>query len=531
MKRLIIITILLLAATILVTVVYFKSLNNTTQHTSQVLSTIPNNASLIFEFNNEKGFYDIFSDNKLFTNIIGEEKMAELAALKKIVLQNPSFEPFLSGQNLFVSLHPEKGTNIDFLLTVAISKGFETNLFDQIIKRHKSGIVINTFETAGKQGYVIYLNQLKKRFYLINGEDHTLSGSFSKDLIEACARYDYKREKQAFVLLSDRQSSNSLANLYVNYEALTPLFEQLFLNKNTDLFKSFRALPAFAALSLNYKSDALMFNGITQLQDTGQTGYLKLFSYQQPVTNHLKEIFPSTTAYGTNFAISDPEKFVSDLAEWQVKSNQKKEQSAAMKKVRTEAGIDLKKEFTRLLGNEFAVVTTRYREKIAIIQVKNGSKMRTLLINLSNMNTDNIGQFNFEKLPQFLLGDAFNIFKRPYFKVMDNYLVLTNSPSELTSYDDSYINRKFLSRTEGYSQFDALLAERSNVSFLVQFKNVQQLFKQDMKPEFYDAFENLTPGWKNFYAAAWQFTSSEKNFYTNFCVRLSSDTAVSKNSF
>jgi len=236
MKRLIFITILLLAATILVTVVYFKSLNNATQHTSQVLSTIPNNASLIFEFNNEKGFYDIFSDNKLFTNIIGEEKMAELAALKKIVLQNPSFEPFLNGQNLYVSLHPEKGNNIDFLLTVAISKGFETNLFDQIIKQRKSGIVINTFETAGKQGYVIYLNQLKKRFYLINGEDHTLSGSFSKDLIEACARYDYKREKQAFVLLSDRQSSNSLANLYVNYEALTALFEQLFLNKNTDLF-------------------------------------------------------------------------------------------------------------------------------------------------------------------------------------------------------------------------------------------------------------------------------------------------------
>jgi hypothetical protein len=147
------------------------------------------------------------------------------------------------------------------------------------------------------------------------------------------------------------------------------------------------------------------------------------------------------------------------------------------------------------------------------------------------MNTDNTGQFNYDKIPQVLLGDAFSIFKKPYFKVMDNYLVLTNSMSELTSYDDSYSNHKFLSKTDGYNQFDGLLAERSNISFLIQLKNAQQLFKQDMKDTFYDDLQGLSPGWKNFYAAAWQFTSSEKNFYTNFCVRLNTDTAAAKGTF
>jgi hypothetical protein len=52
------------------------------------------------------------------------------------------------------------------------------------------------------------------------------------------------------------------------------------------------------------------------------------------------------------------------------------------------------------------------------------------------------------------------------------------------------------------------------------------LFKQDMKPAFYDAFDSMVPGWKNFYAAAWQFTSSDKNYYTNFCMRLNSDTTT-----
>jgi hypothetical protein len=37
--------------------------------------------------------------------------------------------------------------------------------------------------------------------------------------------------------------------------------------------------------------------------------------------------------------------------------------------------VFLKPEFAHLLGNEFAVVTTRYQEKYAIVAVKDGSKL------------------------------------------------------------------------------------------------------------------------------------------------------------
>lgn len=525
MKRLIIATIILLIATVLVTVGYFKNLNGTSQQATQVLRSIPNDASLILEFNNEKSFYDIFTDNKLFANIIGEDKMVEFAALKKGVLQNPVIEPHLNGQNLYISLHPQKGNDVDFLITISIPKGFEPQLFDELSKQKKNGLLLNTFNIGEKQGYVIYLSDIKRRFYLIDKDDQTLSGSFSKELIESCAKYDYQKQKQAFVLLSDRQSSNSLANLYINYNALTPLFSQVFISKNPDLFRSFRQLPAFAALSLNYKIDALMFNGLTKIQDSSD-GYLGIFSYQQPMETHLKEIFPSTTAYSTSFAVSDPEKFESNLSDWQSKSSFKDERSALMNKVKSETGIALKKEFTKLLSNEFADLTTRFHERIAIIQVKDGSRVRTLLGNISQMGDNNTGLFNYEKIPQLILGEAFSVFKKPYFKVFDNYLVLTNSMLEMKSYDDSYNNRKFLNKTDGYSQFDKLLSERSNVSFFIQFRNAQQLFKEEMKPEFYNAFVNMVPGWKNYYAAAWQLTSSDKNYYTNFCMQLNADTTA-----
>jgi hypothetical protein len=65
MRKLVITTIILLIATVCITVVYFKNLNPPGSHTSQVMSTIPDNAAVIFEFNNEKSFYDIFSGDTL----------------------------------------------------------------------------------------------------------------------------------------------------------------------------------------------------------------------------------------------------------------------------------------------------------------------------------------------------------------------------------------------------------------------------------------------------------------------------------
>lgn len=532
MKRLIIATILLVAATVLVTVVYFRHLNTTSKHANLAMRTIPNDASFIFEFGNENDFYDIFSGNKLFVNLLGEDKLDELTALRKVLLQNPLLKRYFTGQDIYLSLHPQKNNSIDFLLTASVSEDFHEDILEQVAKQPKNGMVITAVNNiAGKSGYEVYLSELKKRFYLINKDDRTLCGSFSKDVIEDCARYDYRKEKESFVLLPDKQRSNSLANLYVNYRALTPLVEQLFQNKNYDIFRSIRQFPAFGALSLNFRSDALLFNGMTQAEAGGPPNYFDAFSDQQPVQVHLKELFPATTAYFTSFAVSNPVKFESHLADVITRSSFYDEKTKILTKVKIETGIRILKEFSHLLGNEFAIVTTHYHEKIGIVQINDGLKLLTFLTNISKMTSDNSGQFNYEKLPQILLGEPFSLFKRPYFKVIDNYLILANSESELISYYDTYTNRKFLSKTEGYNDFNNLVAERCNVALFIHIKNATQLFKQDMKPAFHNDLNRSEPGWKNFYGASWQFSAADKNFYTNFCMRLLTDTTSANTSF
>jgi hypothetical protein len=526
MKKLVITTTVLIIAIACITVVYFKNLNPAGSHTSRVMNTIPDDAAVIFEFNNEQGFYDIFSDNTLLNNAIGQEKLNDIDTLRSTLLGNQLLKKYFDGQNLYISLHPVKN-GVDLLLTISAAKGFDISVIDQLAKQQNNGLIIKPIRINSKEGYNVYISSIKKQFFIINKEDNIFAGSFSEDLARHSAQYKPKSDKKDFLLLSEQQNSNSLANFYVNNEALSPLFEQLFINKNTDILRSFRLLPALTVLSLNYKNDAFMFNGITTIQYNEPLSYLSLFAEQQPVVNHLKDIFPSTTAYSTNFSVSDPLKFGKNLSEWHNKAGIKTEKDSIFTKIKAETGLDLKTEFNNLLGNEFAIITTRYLEKYAIVSVKDGSKILPLMMNISTMSDNNIGQFNYNKLPFFLLGDAFIILKRPYFIVLDNYLILANSAEELKSYNDSYINRKFLNKTSQYNQFDDLVAERSNVAFFINFKNAEPVFKRDMDPVFYNEFEKDKPGWKNFYGASYQFSATDKNFYTNFCMQLSSiDTAA-----
>jgi hypothetical protein len=519
MKRLIVTTLILLAATVSITVLYFKNLSPPGLRNNQVMHSIPDNAVAVFEYNNEKGFYDIFKGNTLLKAVAGEGKLTDLDTLRKLLLSSSLSDLFFSGQNVFISVHPTDASDVNLLVTTTATKGFEPNTFSTIAAQSHGNLGLTTVHNAVGTVYDILVKAINKHFYIIKKEDNIFEGSFSKALIDQTILYKSDRGKNVFVPLPDQQNSNSLANLYINYGQLSPMFEQLFKNKNTDIFKSFRLLPAVAALSLNFKNDALMFNGLTTL-NSHTYSYLNLFANQQPVVNHLKDIFPAATAYSINFAVSDPQKFFIDLAQWHIKAGINKEKDALFAKIRQETGMFLKTEFEHLLSNEFAVVTTRYQEKFAIVSVKDGSKLLPLMTNISTMTNDNIGQFNYEKVPFFLLGDAFSIFRKPYFMIIDNYLVLAATTSELKSYTDTYINRKFISKTDQYNQFDGLLAERSNVAFFINFKNSQQILKRDLKDSFYDAFENNQPGWRNFYGAAYQFTASDKNFYTNFCMRL-----------
>jgi len=528
MRRPIILSVILFIAIVFLAVLYFRNLSTPGSRTTSVLQSIPNNAALIFGFNNEDSFYEIYKGNELFAAVVGKEQLHELDVLRSQLLTYPLLKPLFNGQNTFISFHPQKDNTIGLLLTTSVEKKFDPSGLDKT-DRDKTLLKITPLDYGESKGFDIYSLLFNKHFYLVSKEKGVYAASFSKELIDAFMAYQPKKNEKNFILLPQQQTANSLANIYINYAQLNPLFDKLLRNKNSDIFKSQRVFPALGVLDLNFKSDALMFSGFTETDPAKASSYLSLFLGQQPVVNELKNIFPSTTAYSINFAVSDPKKFKTDLSQWQAKAGLQHQKDSLFKKIKTETGINLIPEFNRVLGKEFAVVTTRFIEKLALVTLTDGSELKPVMYNISNMDGDGIGRFNYNKIPFFLLGDAFYMFNHPWFMIVDNYLVLANSRNELVSYRDTYFNSKFQSKQPAYNNFNKLTTGQSNVSWFINFKNSQNIFKRDLNNDFYKAFSENKPGWNSFYAASYQLSSADKNFYTVFCMNLNTPDTASVN--
>ena len=514
-------TIILLAAAVVVTVVYFRSLNQPGKRPAEIMRFIPNDASLVLEFSNDDGFYEAFNNSTLFTSIMGPQKSAELLSLKKALLNEPALKAAFANQHIFISLYPDGADKLEFLITTSPNSKSDGSSLAKL-----TGNKARNFTLAkNKDVFKLTLPGLDRPFYVYENEDKIISAGFSAELVVKASAYNYKEHRDTFLQLSNQQDENALAVLYINYDQLQPLFKQLFVAKNAELLRPLRMLSAKAALSLNYKTTALMFNGLSEIKSSSPSSYLNLFTSQQPVASHLKEILPATTAYSCSFGVANPAKYIKDLNAWQNKSGISAAKKQLFNEIKSQTGVNFEPDFNKSLGNEFAVVTTRFQEKIAIIQLSESQQLAPSLANISTMQTGSIGQFNYTKLPFYLLGDAFSIFNKPYFMVINNYLVLANTPAELRSYNESYDSQKFLNKTTDFNEFDQLVAERSNVSFFVNFKNLKPVLGRDLAPGFFTSFSNNSPGFKDFYGASFQLSAADKNFYTNFCLKLSKPAA------
>ncbi len=517
MRKIILLTVLLFIAAITVTGFYFSKIRLTGQDTANVINQIPHDAALVFEFKNDPEFYNLFQESSLLTSFIGQKKAQELQYLHDHLIKQTALAAAFGNRNIFISLHPKiNSKTIDLLLTTNADGRADLQQSLNALTRQTGGTL--KAEKIGNE-IVLQLNfpALKEVFYFTNNAG-VVAGSFSKGLLLSFLNQKPENKIFGFTQLSDQQNKNSIADLYVNYQQFPVLFKQLFRDQQDDFFRFLSGFPASATLSLNYKSDALLFNGYTQ-SDTNASAYLSVFLKQQPIKNTIKTVYPINTASAVSFAFGQPSAFLKALDDWQTRLHQNLKAKALFNQIEKETGVSIQSVFRNQLGKEFAVITTSENEKIALIKVKNGAELEPYLRNTSLDPEAEKTRLKYENVLYYLLGEPFLYFKQPYFVLIDNFLLLSNSQTGIDRYLENYHQQHFLYEDQRYYTFNELLAEQSNVSFFIHLPNAYRNLKRNLQPDFSKTFNPKNFGWGNYDAAALQFTASENKFYTNFYLR------------
>ncbi|MFD2164370.1 DUF3352 domain-containing protein [Paradesertivirga mongoliensis] len=511
MRNIIILCTILIFAIAALAAKYFSVLAGRGDNITKVLNYIPADAALVLQFNNDQSFYEIFKDYKPFNAIIGKHRAAEISRLKDL-LNTPTLSENTSDTKVFLSFHHGKDS-LEFLYSMNLGKELSTENIQEVV----SDIPNLTIKALYNDVYALQFSSFKKPLYLLLRQGIAIA-SFSEDLVKKCIdpqAAHLSNEAVEEIHKISTKNFNSPVNLFINHPVVSPFLKHFALGKAQGNSALLANLKGSSALSMNFKSDAVMFNGISSV-DSLELNYLNLFLHQKSAPNTIKKILPENTSTFLAFGLSDVKRFHNDLKAYFKKRNELQKLEEQITSIKTTTGVDLNRDLKPLLDKEFVSVENSYGEAFAIIKVTNGRDVNFKLQLISRQVNEFVSQVNHSHIFYYYFGEPLKKFPRPYFGVADNYLIIANMPGIITNFLSVYESERFLHQTEDFKRHDQLVANQSNIFYFLNVKRSSRLVRTHLKPGYAELLDKEDSELKQFNGLSYQWTSDGGHFFTNF---------------
>lgn len=513
MKKIIILSSVLLIAIAFIAIKYFSELTGTSKNSSKILKYIPADAALIINFSNEDSFYDILKGYELFDELIGEQRSAEITQLRSMLLSQPGLSAITAEKKIFISFHQLQTDSLDYLFSMGINESVNPKEALTLLSDLPG---VKCTQLAQNDIYKLEFNTLNRPFYLYLASG-VATGSYSKALLEVSINAKTEKILPEFIEEINKETSKTQStpiNLFINQRNLAAFVSSFFKGKASGNLLLLKNLRGFGILGMNFKSDALMFNG-NSIPDTSSANYLNTFLNQQPVKNELKIILPFNTANYISFGISNHRQFHKSLENYFSKKSELRQLRTQLKMIQATKSLSIDQDLLPKLGNEFLIFETAQKERLALIKLHNGTALETSLALISSKSSAVISQLNYSNIFYYCLGEPMKLFTRPYFQIIDNFLVVANSQGAITRYMESYNSNNFLVKSKDFKEHDQLVSGQSNITFFVDNKNSQRIIQTSLRNRYSNLFANENSGLRNFYGLSIQWSSAKTYFQTN----------------
>lgn len=520
MRKLLILISILFIAVIIAAVLYFRSLSNNSRSSNNFLTSIPADATFLLSFQNDKSFYNIFSDFEIFEAIIGKDAQHELNFLNKQILRKSDFHEQSNKQTLYFSFHPDR-EGINWLLTLPLKTRIKPEDAQIALEKALAGLGKLIPDSLTSFAYKIQLHELKKPFF-IGFKDGIVFVSYKQELVQKSLDDKAAHLTASFVqelAKSEHKNNNSILNLHLNHTQLFQTINGLMRTKAGNNLQLLEGLKGMSSLNMNFKSDALMFSGLSTIENSTQN-YIAIYTHQTATEGNLKQILPANTAAYASFAFSDYPKFHRELNTLLERRKQLNRIQDQLTLIRSSKKIDIDKDLLSQWSNEFASIELNTRENIGIVKLKDSLHFMESIDKISTGVSDEIRRFDNSNLLYYSFGDPMLPFQRPYFTVVNNYMICANTISTLQQFRKQHEQKELLINTIQFLEFNKLQANKANVSFYVNNNNSRNTLNRQLKPVYRKSYtDTVNFDYKSFYAFSFQLAGYDGNFYSNLSAK------------
>lgn len=514
MRTIYITLLILLAAMTGMAYLYFSKLSarDTTENTSLNAAIV--NSGMVFCIQNDKNVLDLISGQDYFGRIIGPENAKQLALLKTEILSNSTINSLMSGNSIYIGFSPAKKSGNSYLISTKLNKENGKAL---VLKALKTGGVQTEgtaaeFKLTFRDSTVLYAG-IKDELIVLSNEKNNVHMALN------AAATKQSDEFLTYIRSGDKISKNSLANLYIDFNRFPKLVKTILPGNLTANFSLFDQQNSFAALNYNFSRERLFFNGNTSINHNGN--YLSIYANLPAGKMTIDNLLPSSTASFAVFIIPDYRTWHKGLSEWFRLRKEDAQIKANIANTNQKYHLDIETIFPVYFKNQLISFQLSTAEQMGAIQLSNGDKMNQLLLDISENYNEDIKILQESDLLYAYFGEPFRKFRKPYYTIIDNYMVFSNHAGAVQRFLNSYRKNELLINTPDYAAVFNQIAKDGNVVFYTNLKNAANLINDTRNATAYKYLISAE-GAGIFSSAIYQLTADKGRFQTNLLINLKS---------
>jgi len=286
-----------------------------------------------------------------------------------------------------------------------------------------------------------------------------------------------------FIEVKKKTGYDDMFRLYLQHDFIDN-YAKYFTDQSTPLIKSLTENFLFSGFSFDLKSNNTMIaNGFTSINEQN-VSFLKALQKSGTGKRTVPEIAPKRTAFYMSFGFDSFTELYSNFLEIQEENPVAYEAyNKQLNTIESLLKIDVKENFVSWIDDEIAVIQiqssiAKGKNDVALVvktndiedalsnlafvqkQLKKRTPVKFKSINYKDHTINFMSIKGFFKL---FLGNLFNSFDKPYYTIIDDYVVFSDKPNTLKSIIDDYIAEETLDSSEDFEHFNDYFKNESSV--------------------------------------------------------------------
>jgi hypothetical protein len=431
------------------------------------LEVIPADAMYVIDCDEPIENWKIISGHRMWQGIKTHPFLEDLTEqanyLDTLIANNAILFKALGHRRLIISAHKTTRTDYDFLFVVdlkntgkkevaltAIKELYELSGYTVTGKEYKGNTVYSAFEGNEEPLHFVQHHQQLICSYRLSFVHKALSDKPESKLIN-----DERFQKQL-----KQFSRDGLGQVYFNYNLLDQL-AMCYMDDGLDVMQDIGNMTSYSMLNLHQNDNNWQVDGVTALDSS--PSFLKAVVSSSPRASSATKILSNRTAWYLSLNFKSFKTFQEELFRSDEELRSAYETNS--KRLGTLLDISVEEDLVSWIGTEVTVAQMR-KNKVLGKDDNYVILARTSDIQLAEDRLNHISEQIKARTPakfkqieyrthviryldikgffKTFMGEAFNKIYRPYYLILEDYVVFSNSPYTLVGLIEDYENKRCL---------------------------------------------------------------------------------------